>query len=248
MVWMLAFPLLAAAADRYDGLAYAPRSDELVYRETHWRYLDRGVAARLVVYRCPNGEAFARKQVFDRPNGATPDFELFDARDGYREGVRTVAGGREVFWQANRYSAARQRRIQVGGDAVIDAGFDALVRTRWAALMAGKTVSAELLLPSRQDFLDVNIVQQGGDAESGTAHLGMRLDAWYGFAAPRTELVYRLRDRWLLRFEGVGPIRNASGRHQAVRIEFPDRLRVAAVDPTEIEAALKTPLTGRCAG
>lgn len=245
---MLVCPVLAAAADRYDGLAYAPRSNALVYRETHWRYLDRGVPARLVVYRCPNGEAFARKQVFDRPNGATPDFELFDARDGYREGVRTVAGGREVFWQANRNSAARQRKLQVGGEAVIDAGFDALVRAQWAALMAGKTVSAEFLLPSRQDFLDVNIRQLPGDAEPGTAHLSMRLDAWYGFVAPNTELVYRLRDRWLLRFEGTGSIRNANGRHQPVRIEFPDKLRVAAVDQAEIDAAIKTPLTGRCVG
>lgn len=248
MVWMLACPLLAAAADRYDGLAYAPRSGALVYRETHWRYVDKGVATRLVVYRCPGGEAFARKQVFDRRNSATPDFELFDARDGYREGVRTVAGAREVFWQANRNSAARQRKIQVADDAVIDAGFDSLVRARWAALMAGKTVSAEFLLPSRQDFLDVNIRQQAADAEPGTAHLSMRLDAWYGFVAPNTELVYRLRDRWLLRFEGVGSIRNANGRHQTVRIEFPDKLRVAAVDQTEIDAAIKTPLTGRCAG
>jgi hypothetical protein len=76
----------------------------------------------------------------------------------------------------------------------------------------------------------------------------MRLDAWYGFVAPNTELVYRLRDRQLLRFEGLGSIRNANGRHQTVRIEFPDKFRVAAVNQAEIDAAIKAPLTGRCAG
>jgi hypothetical protein len=244
--WTLLFPMLAHAADRYDGLAYAPRSSALVYRETHWRYLDRGVAARLVLYRCPNGDAFARKQVFDRPNESTPDFELVDARDGYREGVRTLASGREVFWQANRDTAARQRKIEVGGEAVIDAGFDALVRSQWVPLMAGKSVSAKFLLPSSQDFLKVNIRRQPSNAEPGTVRIGMGLDAWYGFVAPDTELVYRLRDRWLLRFEGVGSIRNPKGRHQVVRIEFPDKLRVAGVGQGEVDAAIKAPLKRRC--
>lgn len=247
MASTLLCPVLANAADRYDGLAYAPRSDALVYRETHWLYLDRGVAARLVLYRCPNGDAFARKQVLDRPKSTTPDFELVDGRDGYREGVRTVAGGREVFWQRSRDTATRQRQLEVGGDAVIDAGFDALVRSQWTPLIAGKTVSAKFLLPSSQDFLKVNIRQHPGNAEPGTTRLSMRLDAWYGFVAPNTELVYRLRDRWLLRFEGMGSIRNGNGRHEVVRIEFPDKFRVAGVGRTEVDAAIKAPLTGRCA-
>lgn len=246
LAWTLLCPVPANAADRYDGLAYAPRSDALVYRETHWRYLDRGVAARLVLYRCPNGDAFARKQVLDRPSSTTPDFELVDGRDGYREGVRTVAGGREVFWQRSRDTAPQQRKLEVGAGAVIDAGFDALVRSQWVPLIAGKTVSAKFLLPSSQDFLKVNIRRQPRNAEPGTARLGMRLDAWYGFVAPETELVYRLRDRWLLRFEGMGSIRNANGRHEVVRIEFPDKLRVAGVGQADIDAAIKVPLTGRC--
>lgn len=246
MALVLACPAVAGAADRYDGLAYAARSGALVYRETHWRYLDRGTAARLVVYRCLNGTAFARKEVFDRPSATAPDFEFVDARDGYREGVRTQAGRREVFWQASRGTASKQRTIEVGAQSVIDAGFDAMVRSRWEPLMAGKTVAAAFLLPSRQDFLAVKIREQ--QRRQDTVRLSMRLDAWYGFAAPNTELTYRLGDRCLVRFEGIGTIRDDKGRHQAVRIEFPDKLRVAGIAQAEIDAAKTTPLTGRCPG
>jgi hypothetical protein len=243
-----ACPAVVGAADRYDGLAYASRSGALVYRETHWRYMDRGTNARLVVYRCPSGDAFARKEVFDRSRGTAPDFDFFDARDGYREGVRTQAGRREVFWQPGRDATSVKRTIDVGARTVIDAGFDALIRSRWETLMAGETVSAAFLLPSRQDFLAVKIREQRRDRQQGTAHLSMQLDAWYDFVAPTTELVYRQRDLWLVRFEGMGSIRDANGRHQAVRIEFPDELRITDVGQAEIDAAKALPLTGRCPG
>jgi hypothetical protein len=71
------------------------------------------------------------------------------------------------------------------------------------------------------------------------------VDAWYGFVAPRTDLTYRREDRWLLRFEGIGTIRDDRGRHQDVRIEFPPESR-RAVPRADVEAALAAPLARQC--
>lgn len=239
----------ASATDRYEGLAYSKEDGRLVYREFHWRYEEQGSPARLVVYRCPDGTPFARKRVRAVGSASAPAFEFVDGRDGYREGVRGDGGEREVFVQAQRDSGMQERVLRVGPGSVIDAGFDELIRRHWDALMAGDSVAADFLLPSRFDFLGISIRKTASpDGKDGTVRLRMKLDAWYGVVAPQTDLVYRASDRWLLRFEGIGSIRDARGRNQAVRIEFPADLHVATVDRAEVEAALALPLNGRCDG
>jgi hypothetical protein len=242
-------PSPALAADRYEGLAYAKADGTLVYREFHWRYEEQGVPTRLVVYRCPDGAAFARKRVRVTADAVAPDFELVDGRDGYREGVRGDGDRREVFVQERRDTAPRARVLRMGEGSVIDAGFDVLVRKHWDELLAGESVAAAFLLPSRFDFLGVSIRRMAASgSEDATLRLRMKLDAWYGFVAPHTDLAYRASDRWLLRFEGIGSIRDAAGRNQAVRIEFPPGLHVAGVDRAEVDAALALPLDGQCDG
>lgn len=241
----------AVAQDRYEGSAYGTRDGKLLYRETHWRYLDQGQQARLVLYTCADGTPFARKRVWAGAQPAAPDFEFVDARDGYREGVRRAGGRREVFVQADAESALRIKPIETPPLAVIDAGFDAFVRAQWSALAKGSKVTARFLLPSRQTFLAVGIRKAeevpAGAQSKDHLRLRMTLDAWYGFAVPQTTLTYRASDRWLLRFEGIGTIRDRQGRNQAVRIEFPPRL-VAAATRAELEAARTVPLERQCRG
>ncbi|MEE7548937.1 hypothetical protein HF319_19710, partial [Xanthomonas sp. Kuri4-1] len=86
LLLLLGLPAVAGATTRYDGDAQAAEGGRLLYRESHWVEPDGG---RVVLYRCPGGAAFARKQV---GGGSDPEFELVDARDGYREGVRTRQG------------------------------------------------------------------------------------------------------------------------------------------------------------
>lgn len=247
LAWLAAArPVLAA--ERYEGLAHASGGGALVYRETHWLFREQGRNVRLVLYRCPNGDAFARKRVVETSNASAPDFDFVDGRDGYREGVKTEGAHRRVYWQANEAAQAKRRDLAVAPDAVIDAGFDAMVRAHWRQLADAQSVSARFLLPSRLDYLPVSIRGQKKGQAPGTLRLRMVLDAWYGFAAPATDLVYRVRDRWLVSFEGIGTIRDAKGRHQAVRIEFPDRLRAAEASEQEVASAANAPLTGRCQG
>ena len=238
-----------ADGERYEGIAHASAGGQVAYRETHWRYLDHGRPARLVLYRCANGSAFARKRIREVGDAQSPDFDFIDGRDGYREGVRSVGGKRQVYWQENARRQPQQREIAIGGDAIIDAGFDAFVRSRWTMAAAGEPLRGDFLLPSRHGFLPVRVNTPARKAaEDGLLHLSMKLDAWYGFVAPETRLVYRRSDRRLLSFEGIGSIRDARGKHQAVRLEYPPRLRVDAAPMAEVQAALALPLASRCPG
>lgn len=236
-----------AEVEHQEGRVYPLEGGGLLYSEHHWRLPIDGIATRIVLYRCPDGAPFARKQVQDVAAAISPDFELLDARDGFREGVRSQAGQREVFWQPHADARPSTRVLDIGADTVIDAGFDAYVRQHWDELIAGNRRQARFLLPSALRQYPVRLRRQDEGAGAGEIGFRMRLDAWYGFAAPQTLVIYRASDRRMMRFEGTGSIRDARGKHRAVRIEFAeDVARESAATRQRALDALQVPLDGRC--
>ncbi len=228
----------ARAVEYYEGLAYAKKSGELLYRESHWIQSD---GRRLVLYACPGGQPFARKTVGSA--AVSPDFEFIDARAGYREGVRTRDGVREVFTQASASAAEQSKPLPARADQVIDAGFDSYVRQQWDALARPNAQRIAFLVPSRLQAMDFQLrpLPSGGD----TRRYKLALDAWYGGVVPHIEVTYSAADRRLLKFEGIGNIRDAAGKYQAVRIEFPSGKRGLAT-AADVGAAARASLVARC--
>lgn len=235
----------AQSIAREVGRAYVRDGSALLYSETHWRYREQGIGRRLVVYRCPDGSAFARKTVLDRPSVTAPDFEFVDARNGYREGVRSRDGRREVFVQAAGRVAERSRPLPVRADGIIDAGFDAGVRQHWSALGSGG-MRLWFLIPERFDYAPLRLLASDEHDGEGrdVRHLRMTLDRWFGFVAPSIELSYASSDQRLLEFAGPGTVRDDRGRSREVRIVFADAATTVDAQALQREAAL--PLSGRC--
>lgn len=232
----------ASGVVRYVGEARDP-GGRLLYRETH--YVDRRGAdpRRVVLYQCADGRAFARKTVDGA--GPAPAFAFLDARDGYQEGVRTQGGTREVFWQDGKAAPLKRAAVAKTGATVFDAGFDAYVREHFLALQQGKTVRARFLIPSRQSAIGVSVKPVAG-APAGYLDLKTRLDAWYGFALPELKLRYRIADRRLMRFEGIGTIRDGKGGHGKLRIDFAQP--AVAIEAVDMQRVRELPLGGACGG
>ncbi|MDN5780732.1 MAG: hypothetical protein L0H23_01695 [Luteimonas sp.] len=245
----LALAQQASAGERYEGVAYARGTTSVLYRETHWQYDHDGIGRHLVLYRCPDGKAFARKLLRLSPSSTAPDFDFVDGRDGHREGVRTQGGKREAYVQESTGAPVKTEAIDVPADGVIDAGFDAAVRQRWQSLAAGKAATIPFLLPSRHGFLPLQLAQskQGRAANEPVLELRMSLARWYGFALPAIELVYGLDDRRLMEFHGIGSIRGRDGDYLDVRIVFPAGRVVDQAGESGIAAARSAPLDGQCA-
>lgn len=235
-----------AGAQRHDGIAYRRGSEDVVYRESHWRYTEAGQERRLVLYRCPDGLPFARKLLIGSADTAAPDFEFVDARDGYREGVRRRAGVREVYWQASATSPERSESVNLGADSVVDAGFDAFVRTHWAALIEGRPRAAAFLLPSEFNSLPLVLRKTSASGSGLTTQFTLRAAVWYAFALPEITLIYRNGDRRLLRFTGVSTIRDARGRRQSVDVVFPEELEDVATSSHEVASAQSAELSAGC--
>ncbi|MBL8255777.1 MAG: hypothetical protein JNJ62_04180 [Pseudoxanthomonas mexicana] len=234
--------------EQQEAQAYARSGTALLYRESHWRYRQDGGARRLVLYRCPDGRAFARKTVIERSRAQAPDFDFEDARDGYREGVRSGPRGRVVYVRTDTAARQKERALAVPDDGVIDAGFDASVRLHWTALRAGRGVTQPFLLPSRMAFMPVRLTPDASVSWNGipAKRLTMRLDRWYGFVAPTMQLTYADADQRLLEFAGIATIRDGAGKHQDVRIVFPKP--AVTSDARALQTALATPLVTTCAG
>ena len=110
--WIAIFAMLPCAAHaaenlHYLGIAYDTHSDKKLYLEEHFVFGQNDQRTRLVLYRCASGQPFARKWVRDAASAFVPDFDLVDARTGYREGVSGPPGARKVYVQENDHSPMR---------------------------------------------------------------------------------------------------------------------------------------------
>jgi hypothetical protein len=253
----LAFGLVAAAAAAggaptgSDTVHYvegkASASDgHLIYTESHWIDGDGGHASGLVLYRCPDGKPFARKTLHDDGSAQAPDFVLDDARGGYREGVRSSAGTRTVFVRDSANAKERSATLKTSPMPVIDAGFDAYIRNHWDTIgKDGDTLP--FLVPSRLGTLNFKVKRQADVQIDGHAARLYRLslDSMIGFALPHLDVAYDARTHDLLSFTGIANIRSSNGKNVDAKIIF-DPSKDKDVSRTDLEAATKAPLDGRC--
>jgi hypothetical protein len=245
---LAAAPTSTGGIRQLEGTAYATGDGHLMYRESHWLFDDAQGPGRLVLYRCPDGRAFARKLLHDNGNAQAPDFELVDGRTGYREGVRqATGGGRVVFVRKSAEADERRAPLDTTPLPVIDAGFDAWIRSHWDRLGRGDSNTVPFVIPSRLGTLKFSVRRIDDATVEGHPARQYRLSlaSWIGFALPHIDVAYDARSRALLRFVGIANIHAAGGDNVRARIMFdPAQERVAT--PAELARARQVPLDGRC--
>jgi hypothetical protein len=238
------------AGQYYQGYAYASDDGRPLYREAHWLYGDSGIEHRLVIYSCPDGEPFVRKRVDTAPGTATPDVDLIDGRGGYREGVRTRDGRREVFAQADAHSPEHSAQLPLPPppNAVIDAGFDAFIRQHWDTLSGSGVSPVQFLVPSELRYLDFSarVLRDSRADGADVRWFRLSLASWYGFVLPHIDVGYDAQTRELREYRGLSNIRDGDGRNVRVDIRFPPSERRTDVSAAQVERAAAMPLTGRC--
>jgi hypothetical protein len=237
-----------AAGQHYEGYAYAISDGKLLYRESHWKYTEGDIERHLVVYRCANGDPFARKHIDAVAGAATPNFDMLDARSGYREGVRTRQGDREVFAQADARASERRAPLTVPQNAVIDVGLDAFVRAHWNVLSDTGVSPVPILVPSRLGYIDFSARKLRDARVDGNdvRWFLLSLSTWVGFALPHIEVGYDALTRERREYRGLTDIRGDNNRNLNVRIDFPPAERQTDITLTDVARAAETPLTGRC--
>lgn len=230
---LLAGSCLASDGTRYEqGQARDPDTRRLLYTESHWTRFEAGAPVRrTVLYRCPDGTAFARKEIAYSPSPLAPAFRFTDVRLGYQEGLRW-RDGRPELWFSGR-SGNRTQALANREDLVADAGFDIFIRNRWPQLNAGQRQSLRFAVPSRLASYGFSL--RPGQAvryrEQPAQTFRLGLDGLAGLVAPEIEVTYGRDSRRLLRFKGLSNILDDGGEKPLkALIEFPVDDRLAGAD------------------
>lgn len=213
-----------ATATTYRGEARSIEGDSLMYVEEHLLREQSGKPSeRLVLYRCPGGEAFARKHVRYGEPPFAPQFEMLDARFDYREGFSRGKIAGETFVQRGADDALQKEAVALGESLVVDAGFDEFVRAHWDALQAGEQVPLRFLVPSRLASYGFKVKRVGQETLYGESVSTFRLalSGLLGWFADAIDVSYRDRDRQLIRFVGLSNIRATPEENLTARIDFP---------------------------
>lgn len=232
-------------ASHYSGVAYAADGGQLRYREEHWLFREQGTLTRLVLYRCPNGQPFARKWLHYAEQPWAPDFTFEDARDGYEEGATRMPGAWRVYVKQRADASTESADLPSRPDAVVDAGFDAFVQSHWVALTRPEGMQAAFVVPGRLGYLNLRLKPVAG-VHGDSRQFSLGLDGFLGALAPSVQLTYASADHRLEEFAGISNIRDERGHRQRVRIRFPLEAVGAIPVPADVEAAARLPLTSHC--
>jgi hypothetical protein len=192
---------------------------------------------------------FARKRVDHAADALKPDFEMFDARLDYTEGLQNDAGDDLVYVQKGASAGRKSERLALTEQAVADAGFDEFVRQNWEELQSGKKLPLDFLVPSRLAVYSFKVQKTHThevDGESASV-FRLGLSGVLGWFVSGIDVTYRDSDRQLLQFEGLSNVRDPLGDNYVARIVFPDADRSESADPQAFEAASSEPLVSRCA-
>jgi hypothetical protein len=246
LAWLAAVGPASATLTFEEGLARDPKDNSLLYREQHlMRKQDGRLTDRLVLYRCPDGTAFARKQLDYRGAAMAPAFRLEDARTGYAEGLERSGAGETVFVREGPGAAEQQAPLEAASaPRVVDAGFDEFVRANWNALLSGETVPLEFAVPSRLEGIRFKVYRvQSDEVGAEPAEVfRLRLGGLLGWIAPHIDVAYGRDTQRLLRFEGLSNLREDDGEGQLVaRIEFP--AKAVAAQEAQWQAFAAEPLS-----
>lgn len=192
-----------------------PSNQRKLYSEEHYlRYEAGELADRVVLYRCADGRAFARKQLDYRRSVQMPEFAFTDARSGFREGMRWRDGGPELWVQRPGASSEQRRGLRSQTRQVADAGFDEFIRLKWPKLLAGRSVPLSFMVPSRLQSYDFNLTRVGAATVKGEAGqtFRLKLGGVLGWVAPAVDVTYADEDQRLLRFIGLSNLRDDAGK------------------------------------
>lgn len=209
------------------GVASDPQSGELLYTET-WDDRPGGDSAT-VRYWGADGAAVAYKKIdFSRfefaPNVLQADFRNRRGFEVARSGDELTVRKLKLAADAPMASPKRGRPapVEVGDNAVVDAGFDRYVLANWDRLLK-RSVRFDFLQIDKARLIALKIKKKAcSDTFDVDVHcFSLNIDNLLlsRFVKP-IELVYDAAQRRLLRYTGLGQLAGADGKGLVVQIDY----------------------------
>jgi hypothetical protein len=215
---------LASYDVKLKGTAFDLTTQDPIYTEMHVTHCSQSGEPLWgsVTYTDQSGKVFAKKKLDFNMNARQPSFVLNDFRDQYQQQVEVAPNSIDVsLHRDGQLLESKQGLHPPKQDWVVDAGFNHFVKTQWAPLMAGKTVSFKFLAVTRQQFFKFDLNKIEEDDQSVT--FSMTANNWFiALVIDPIKVRYDKATQALRGYEGITNLRKALSQDDyfVARIEY----------------------------
>ena len=205
------------------GTAYKPGTQDVLYLEKHYWLTD---FLSLVEYYDQGNEILARKTInYSQQKNFSPDILIEDYR--LKRRVSVMHGPEKcqlIVEDANTKELIESATHPAEGHAVTDAGFDNYLRAQWPLLEKGETAKFWFLMTDEDQVVALKARQRSCQPEAGKGDsICFRISPanWLVSAlAPPIDVEYDIKTRKLLSYEGIGLLRDTSGKRLKVDLRY----------------------------
>jgi len=215
------------------GTAWTQDGSEIQYFEYHYAQQPGLDLPTLVEYRRPDGEVFARKQIDYSRSLIAPAIVQQDFRNNARvvteHPEEAAARFIRVGFQPHDSDRFQQNDVTARTQLIVDAGFNPFIQQNWEALLNGRRITSDFLVPARLDSVRIGITRTSADDCGPSAEelacfvirpAGMlRVVGWL---VEPLYIGYDMNTRRLQVFDGLSNLRDDAGepRNALIRFEY----------------------------
>ncbi|TGL86835.1 hypothetical protein EHQ68_16230 [Leptospira congkakensis] len=209
---------------QYFGKAYDLSTGKYIYSDNHKEYYNNGKHIYSdIQYKDAEGKVFGTKHIEFDKNAEVPSFKTEDFRDGYIEGADVKGKSVRLFSKRKKEDPLSERTYIPKTPAVMDGGFDYFVRNNWEPLTKGERLSFHFLTPIQLDDYKFAAEKIRDGEWKGRPALYLRLEIDNFILKQVVKpflLVYDVRTRRILQFEGLSNINDENGKSLKVKIVY----------------------------
>jgi hypothetical protein len=151
-----------------------------------------------------------------------PRFGSYDFRDiraQYQDGAEVSQDRIWLYRKQNPEDDIDETYLPKAADQIVGQGFHQFIADNLERVSQGEVFHIRLVLPSRLDQYEFRIRKR--KIKGDTLYIRLEIDNWIlRLFAPHIDVEYDLRTRYLLRYEGISNLEDASGNHKNVTITY----------------------------
>ena len=200
--------------DAYD------RSGQLRYREYH-EFDSAPRPKQSTVYRDPDGREIGRMEALYSADPFAPAYRMVDHRHDSEEIVRREGDVVHVEHRLGDKRRTKALRLDAARPLVVGPGFNDFIKANWDALLEGRTLVCDFVIPSRLQLVSFRIRHTPGDQSDNGHRFTVSADnVLLRLLAPELTVEYDRQSRRLLSYAGPSNVNDDRNGQQDVIIRY----------------------------
>lgn len=193
----------------------------IVYHEHHKEiYKGDQLLRSQIIYTDPSGKVIGEQDADFSSSLALPQFSLKDFREEHLQGLKHEEGKLMIYYQDKKKRFSRELFWpEEKEDWVTPPGLSHFIGNHLPTLLKEDKWPLKLVIPGRLDVYDFELRLK--KQSKGQAEFELKIKSWFlRIFTPRLRFIYDLKNRRLISYEGLSPLRDEDGDMMSVDILY----------------------------